>query len=224
MTDDFAETHWEIAARTRMGTYLTETETEFLLGAIDLPKCNLIVDIGSGAGKFSLLAAQTNAEVISLDLELHALRRLRIKDRRIAVILADARNLPLKDELASAVLCFEVFDYIPELKMALSECSRILKRSAPLVFSFGNRSSLKSRLRQMSGKRYTHSYSEAISVLEQLGFKIEKKKGYNWLLFGRTSENLLIPLLTRLERIIGLQKLTRWSPWVLIKATNLDSK
>jgi ubiquinone/menaquinone biosynthesis C-methylase UbiE len=223
MSDDFAETHWEKAARTRMGIYLTKTETEFLRSAIDLSKCHTVVDIGSGAGKFSLLAAQRNADVVSLDIELHALKRLRTKDRRIAVVLADAKNPPLKNEIACAVLSFEVLDYVPELKMALSEFNRILKPGRPLVFSFGNRSSLKSRLRQMSGKRYTHSYGEAISALSEIGFKIEKKKGYNWLLFGRTSESLLIPLLARLEKAIGLQRLARWSPWVLVEAEKASS-
>ena len=220
--DDSVETHWEMAARTRMGVYLTKRETEFLLNAIDFSKCDLVCDIGSGAGKFSLLAAQRSINVVSLDVDLHSIRRLRVKDKRIDVIVADAKYIPLKSNIACAVFSFEVLDYIPELKMVLTECRRILENNHPLVFSFGNRSSLKSILREMSGKHYTHSYGEAISVLKEIGLKIEKAKGYNWLLFGRTSENPLIPLLARVERAFGLQKLPGWSPWVLIKAIKAD--
>lgn len=219
---DSVETHWETATRTRMGVYLTRKETEFLLDAIDFSKCSLVCDIGSGAGKFSLLAAQRNISVVSLDVDLHSIRRLKAKDKRIAVIVADAKNLPLKSNIACAAFSFEVLDYIPELKMVFTECKRILKRNGSLVFSLGNRSSLKSKLRQVSGKRYTHSYDEAVSALKQTGLEIEKEKGYNWLLFSRTSENPFIPLLARIEKVFGLQKLPRWSPWVLVKATKTD--
>ncbi len=218
MLDDSVETHWETAARTRMGIYLTKTETEFLLSAIDISSCHLVVDIGSGAGKFSLLAADRNLDVVSLDVDLHSVRRLKAKNGKIAVIVADARTLPLRDEVACAALSFEVLDYISEMKTVMSECRRILKSNGPIVFSFGNRSSLKAKLRQMSGKRYAHSYGEAISILKELDLKIEAIWGYNWLLFGRTSEARLIPLLASAEKYFGFRKLPRWSPWVLIKA------
>jgi ubiquinone/menaquinone biosynthesis C-methylase UbiE len=83
----------------------------------------------------------------------------------------------------------EVLDYIPQLEEALSECLRILKPASSLILSFGNQSSLKAKLRELRGKTYMHSYSNVMQCLLKLGFKIEAKKGYNWLPFGRMSQS-----------------------------------
>jgi|PlaIllAssembly_1097288.scaffolds.fasta_scaffold35123_2 ubiquinone/menaquinone biosynthesis C-methylase UbiE len=222
MKDDSVETFWEIAARTKMGAYLTRMETSFFLDSIAFSPRDLVCDIGAGAGKFSLIAAQKDANVVALDIDLHGLRRLKAKDNRISVIVADAKAIPLKDNIASAAFTFEVVDYIPELKKVLFECKRILKSQHPLVFSFGNLSSLKSKVRQLRGKRYMHSYGEAISDLQEYAFKIEKKQGFNWLPFNRTSNNPLIPIMARAEGFFGVRKLARWSPWVLVKAVKVD--
>jgi len=218
MKDDSTETFWEVAARTRMGTYLTKMEMNFFLDSIDFSECDLVCDIGAGSGKFSLVAAQKNVAVVALDLDLHGIRRLKAKDGRVNVVLADARALPLKNNIACAAFTFEVVDYIPELGTVLMECRNVLKSGHPLVFSFGNLSSIKSKVRQMSGKNYKHSYGEAISDLHKLGFDINKERGFNWLPFNRTSENKLVPLSAKIERLFGLRKIPRWSPWVLIKA------
>lgn len=63
----YEETHWEKAAKTRMGKYLTSLETDFILSAIDPAKSNVIVDVGGEAGRFSLLAANRKVTVISVD-------------------------------------------------------------------------------------------------------------------------------------------------------------
>jgi ubiquinone/menaquinone biosynthesis C-methylase UbiE len=206
-----------------MGKYLTKMETDFFLNSIDFAGCNFMCDIGAGAGKFSLLASQRNVKVVALDINAHGLKRLKAKDAQIEVIVADAKALPLKSNIACAAFTFEVVDYIPELDLVLTECKRILTNNSPLVFSFGNLSSIKSKLRQMSGKKYMHSYEEAISNLKKTGFAIEKKKGFNWLPFNRTSENALIPALAAIESIMGLRRIPKWSPWVLIKAIKSEN-
>ena len=49
------ETTWEKAARTRMGKYLTRIETSFVIDSITGLRPQVIMDVGAGAGKFSLL-------------------------------------------------------------------------------------------------------------------------------------------------------------------------
>ncbi len=205
-----------------MGTYLSKTEIDFFLSSIDFSECDLVCDIGAGAGKFSLLAAQKNVTVIALDIDRHGLSRIKAKDGHINVIIADARALPLKSDIACAAFTFEVVDYIPELKAVLSEGKRILKSKRPLVFSFGNLSSFKSKIRQIRGRYYKHSYREALADLQALGFNVERKKGFNWLPFNRSSENMLIPFSAKVEHVFGLRRIPRWSPWVLIKAVKSE--
>jgi len=54
--DCVPETFWETAARTKMGSYLTNVEMAFFLKSMNFSECHLVGDIGAGAGKFSLLA------------------------------------------------------------------------------------------------------------------------------------------------------------------------
>jgi len=218
VNDVSIETFWEVAARTKMGSYLTKIELDFFREAINNPDYRLVCDVGTGAGKFTLIAIEKNLETVSLDIDIHGLKRLRLKTRKNHLIQADARALPLKQGVFDAVFSMEVVDYIPELDKVLTECSRISKGDAGLFFSFGNQSSIKSKIRNMQGKDYMHSYNEVIAELNKAGYKVLKKKGFNWLPFNRTSENSLLPLLGKLERAIGLRRLVRYSPWVLIKA------
>jgi len=201
-----------------MGTYLTNIEKDFFLKTINFLECNLVCDVGAGAGKFSLLAAQRNVDVIAIDIDSHGLRRLRSKNKLVNVVLADAKSIPLRANVINAAFMMEVLDYIPELETVLVECSRILKSGGSLVFSFGNKASLKSNLRQLRRKHYMHSYRKVVQSLNKAGLLVVKKEGFNWLPFNRTSENSFIPLLARIEKLFGLRKICRFSPWVLICA------
>ncbi len=215
------ETHWEFAAKTKMGKYLTKLETDFISRSVDLCQENItVMDVGAEAGRFSLLAANTKATVVSLDINSYALKRLKLKNRQVNIIQADARFLPLRDELFDVVFMIEVLDYIPELEQALRDCRRTLKPHASCILSFGNKSSLKANLKAMQGKSYRHSYKEAMQCVSNAGFLVKRKMGYSWLPFGRTSQSSLVPVLAGLERIFGLRRVVRFSPWVIIHVTN----
>lgn len=208
------ETHWEMAAKTRMGKYLTQVETKFIQDSISLTSLNTVMDVGAEAGRFSQL--NSNPETISIDIDSYGLKRLRLKTKNIVAIQADARKIPVRNETLDTIFMIEVLDYIPELDQAFMEAYRTLKPNASLILSFGNKSSLKAKLRQLTGKSYQHSYAHIIHTLNKIGFQIKRKTGYNWLLFGRTSQNILIPTLSKLERIIGLRRIPNLSPWVII--------
>jgi ubiquinone/menaquinone biosynthesis C-methylase UbiE len=217
---DFSEeTHWEKAAKTRMGKYLTQVETNFIQNALNLTQTHVIMDVGAEAGRFSQL--DSNAETISIDIDSYGLKRLKQKAPSTNVIQADARKIPLKNEALDATTMIEVLDYIPELDQAFSEAFRTLKPDATLIVSFGNKSSLKAKLRKLGGKSYQHSYNNVTQALKKAGFTIKKKTGYNWLLFGRMSQNPLIPFLTKVERLIGLRNIPSQSPWVIVHAVKL---
>ena len=102
------------------------------------------------------------------------------------------------------------------------ECYRTLKSNAPLILSFGNKSSLKSQIRELRGKSYKHSYCRVMQSLSKIGFVVVKKMGYNWLPFGRTSESRLIPFLARLEKLLALRRIPRLSPWVIVHTVKSD--
>ena len=135
------ETHWEFAPKIRMGKYLTNLETDFICKSIDLSQDNItVMDVGAEAGRFSLLAANSKATVVCVDVNSYALKRLKLKNREVNIIQADDRHLPLKDEVFDVDFMIEVLDYIPELEQALTECKRTLKPNASCILSFGNKS------------------------------------------------------------------------------------
>jgi hypothetical protein len=71
----------------------------------------------------------------------------------------------------------EVLDYINELQAAFNECNRALKSSAPSFLSFGNKSSIKSKIKQRRGQAYRHSYRNVIKCLNNSELEIKKKTG-----------------------------------------------
>ncbi len=201
-----------------MGKYLTRMETNFILTSIDLSRINAVLDVGAEAGRFSQLTTNGNASVVSIDIEPTSLKRLKLKNKAANVIQADGRKIPLRESLLDAIFAIEVLDYIPELDQVIAECYRILKPNSSLFLTFGNKSSLKSKLRALRGNPYRHSYSEVAQSMQKTSFRLKRKMGYNWLPLGRMSENPLIPLLATLERIFGLRKAVRFSPWVMVQA------
>ncbi len=202
-----------------MGKYLTRLEAAFILRVITISKPGLVIDVGAEAGRFSLLADKSKASVVGIDVDKYSLRRLKQKNPGVPVVQADARKLPFKNEAFDSALMVEVVDYIPQLCDALSECHRIQKVNSPLVFSFGNQSSLKAKLRSFRGKAYAHSYREVKQCLAKVGFKVDAQMGYNWLPFGRMSQSRLVPFFAGAEKALALRRLPKFSPWVMVKAT-----
>jgi ubiquinone/menaquinone biosynthesis C-methylase UbiE len=210
------ETTWEKAAKTRMGEYLTRIETSFVTDSITDSRPQMIMDVGAGAGKFSLLEGENNGTVVSIDIDAHGLKRLKLQNDKVNIIQADARNIPLKNEVFEAIFMVEVLDYISEAEKVFEECYRTLKLNGLFVFSFGNKSSIKQKLRKLRGKSYTHTYDRITHWLSATGFYVKRKIGFNWGLFGRTSENRLVSLSAGIEKIFGLRRLPSFSPWVML--------
>jgi ubiquinone/menaquinone biosynthesis C-methylase UbiE len=216
------ETNWEKAAKTRMGKYLTRMETDFIFKSITPSQTCTIMDVGTEAGRFSSLASEKNATVIGIDLDSYGLKRLKLKTKNVDVIQADARKIPLKDSAFDAIFMIEVLDYISDLDEALTECHRTLKSNAVLIFSFGNKRSLKSQLRELRVKSYRHSYNRVMRSLSKTGFSVVRKMGYSWLPFGRTSESRLIPFLAMREKLFALRRIPSLSPWVIVHSVKSD--
>ncbi|MDR0459946.1 MAG: class I SAM-dependent methyltransferase [Nitrososphaerota archaeon] len=210
------ETHWEMAAKTRMGKYLTAVEASFITKAVDFSLTSFVLDVGAESGRISFLALNNKTTVVvSIDIDCVSLKRLKQRTKQAYIVAADARNLPFRNEVFDATFMIEVLDYIPELDVALNECNRTLKHNSTCVLSFGNRASFKAKLKGLKGKSYLHSYKRVMQDLSKTDFLICAKLGYNWLPFGRTSQNGIIPLLAWLERAVGLRRLCKYSPWVM---------
>ena len=209
------ETHWEMAAKTRMGKYLTNVERAFIESVVDFSKTELVLDVGAESGRISLMALNTKTNVVSIDINSVSLKRLKQRTQQAYIIAADARKLPFISEVFDATFMIEVLDYIPELNVALNECSRTLKPHSSCILSFGNKSSFKAKLKGLKGQSYLHSHKCVMQTLPKVSFKLQAQIGYSWLPFGRISQNKLVSIFAWLERIFGLRRLHKYSPWVM---------
>jgi len=218
------ETFWEKGNLTKMGVYITDAEMDFLFGSINLVKNSTVLDIGAGAGRFSIPLSEKGMYVSAVDLSAHGLKRLKLKNKDVNTVLSDARVIPLRDTIIDTIVMVELLDCVLELDHVLMECWRILKDGGQFVFTFGNKSSLKGKLKQLRKQPYSHSYREVLDNLEAIGFTIVKSEGLNWLPFNRTSNNLLVPFLAKVEKLLRLKKLGSTSPWVMIHATKSNLK
>ena len=223
-TSPVQETHWEMAAKTRMGKYLTKTEKDFIFKAVDFSKTQLVLDVGAESGRVSLFALNTKTSVVSIDIDTISLKRLKQRTKQALIVAADARKLPFKDGVFDATFMIEVLDYIPELEVALNECQRTLKTDSSCILSFGNKSSFKAKIKGLKGKSYLHSYKRVMQSVFKTGFTLQAQLGYNWLPFGRISQNAMVPVLAWLEWVFGLRKVKRYSPWVMMHVVKLSSE
>jgi len=99
----------------------------------------LILDDGSGNGRFSIAIAKKGAEVISLDINRRILktaaesfRKKQLNDK-IEPILGDIQNLPFKDSAFDRVLCVHNLWYVPNYKTAIREMFRTLRNEGEVV-------------------------------------------------------------------------------------------
>ena len=208
-----------------MGLYLTSIEKNFILRSFNFDRHITLADIGSGGGKYSILGLQKNAYVISLDRDPDSLKWLSYRNSSSNAILGDAGALPIGENTVDYILLIEIFDYASDPNTLLKECHRILKRQGLLIFSFGNTSSLKSKLKQLRKEQYIQyvcSYREVIRLLNDFNFKIIRKEGYNWLFFDRHSDNKFIPFLGRWVKALRLERLLSLSPWIILCVSKGD--
>jgi ubiquinone/menaquinone biosynthesis C-methylase UbiE len=212
------ETFWEKGNLTKMGIYITDVEMDFFFKCVDLTKPTNALDIGSGAGRFSIPLEEKGLHVISIDLHLNSLKRLKFKNKAVNVVLSDARVIPIQENEVDLIVMVELIDIVHELQYVIEEIGRILKDGASLFLSFGNKSSIKGKLKSWRGKPYYHSYRKVVTELEKAGFTIITRQGFNWLPFNRTSNSRLIPFMAKMEKLMGLRRVVRFSPWVMIYA------
>jgi len=106
------------------------------LEVIGLLQKGLLLDVGCGNGRHSLLACAMGLEVISIDISARmvgiALKNLREYglDELVNPIVADMRYLPLRNACIDGALCVAVIHHIPteiDRRLALREVYRTLK-------------------------------------------------------------------------------------------------
>lgn len=100
-----------------------------------LPQTQYIVDIGCSNRPLIKLLQLKSDNVIGVDTDIDALKSLNNQNPNTTLIQAKAENLPLRSNIADAVLLLDVLEHTQDEKMVISEAWRILKPNGLLILS-----------------------------------------------------------------------------------------
>jgi len=130
---------WTRHARTQYDSYSGKniSETRFF-GATkwsrDL-KGQLILEVGSGSGRFTEQAVSTNATVVSIDYSyaVEVNYALNGRNKNVLIVQADVYKMPFRECFFDKLFCFGVLQHTPDPKKAFSLLPDYLKKGGALA-------------------------------------------------------------------------------------------
>ncbi|MCW3985532.1 MAG: class I SAM-dependent methyltransferase [Candidatus Bathyarchaeota archaeon] len=164
---------------------------------------SIVLDIGVGAGRFSIAIAQKGAEVVAIDIfpkTVKLVKNIVTKHHlnNISLLIADAENLPFKAETFDITICIETLMHLAEPQTALQEIWRTTKKRKIAVVQANNKFSIhnfKGVLRETELKTYRflirkplpkitphywlYSISSFKKMLSKVGFTFLRHDSYN---------------------------------------------
>jgi SAM-dependent methyltransferase len=221
-------TYWERAAASRWGRYLSRIEERVILQASFLAgHPSQALEVGCEGGRWSRMLTDNGWQMTCIDVNPKTLAACQQKVPAARTVLTSSQDetIPCEPDSMNLLLCVEVAPVINS-QWFLSDAKRVLRENGILLCVCWNRASLrgivsrfKERLAPTSGTVfYRRSYSDWRKDLNRVGFEPIHEEGFCWAFFGRMSNSPFIPLFTKLERLLHLHSLTRFSPWVIVIA------
>jgi ubiquinone/menaquinone biosynthesis C-methylase UbiE len=138
-----------------------------VLHAARIESSDRVLDLGSGGGwLLGDIDEAHGADVVSVDLGLNNLRRLRVQyGSRVQAVVADAGRLPFRDGSFSCVVASEVLEHCNDPEAVVIEATSVLRPNGRLVVSTPYREVLRYSLCIHCNKStplnaHLHSFSE----------------------------------------------------------------
>jgi ubiquinone/menaquinone biosynthesis C-methylase UbiE len=215
----------DIGAQTKWGSYISDIEKQAILKAnLSINEPGIALDIGCGGGRWSKLLSGFGWNIICTDIYQGGLDicKTRVPKAKCILVNPNDSDLPCETETIGLLLCIEV-PTVVNSEWFIHEAYRALKTDGLAVIVFQNLFSIRglfSYLTRSSNKGYYYKlpYSVWMKNLSQAGFKALYEEGFCWFPFKRISNSSFIPVLTRMERYLGLRRLVRVSPWIVLIA------
>jgi len=221
-----------VGIATRWGIYLTAIERQALDAALALlPRPTDALELGCQGGRWSEVLVGKGWRVTCTDVDETALDacRARLPTARCVLVKPEDRTIPCEDGSADFLLCIEVppviqSDWFP------AEAHRVLRPGGVVLGVIQNKRSLRGMFVRMRERfpltrgpekgadTYTVSYGEWKRSMQRMSFRFHFQRGFCWFPFSRTSDSPLVPACSRIERVLGLQKVPAASPWVAFVA------
>ncbi len=113
------------------------TDVELRAISVELGDCCTILDVGVGTGRFAKPLSNLGFEIVGIDLS----RKMMLKAKQKGVrnlILADAHNMPFKDETFDASIIIHVLHLLPDWLSVAREMGRVTKNKVAALLSNGH--------------------------------------------------------------------------------------
>ncbi len=110
-----------------------------VLKTISKDKNKILLNLGCGDGEYDLYLKRYYKKIISLDINKNDLKIAKKLNNNINYILADAQNLPLKNNIFDEIVCVDVLEHIKNDTIAAKEISRILKKQGLFILTAPNK-------------------------------------------------------------------------------------
>lgn len=143
---------WNLHARTQYDSYsgLKLSETRFFEQTRwprDLSG-QLILEVGSGSGRFTEQAAATGAFVVSMDYSFAVEANYRSNGQKpnVLIVQADIYHMPFRSGTYDKLFCFGMLQHTPDVHKSFQALPPMLKPGGELVVDVYRKSFLRSRL------------------------------------------------------------------------------
>lgn len=219
-------TFWEQIAQSAWGRYISRIEREAILNAHHLAgRPSRGLEIGCEGGRWSKLLSDLGWKMTctEIDAQLLTICAKQVPTASCILVQPSDSQIPCESESVGLLLCVEVGAVIKSHWLP-GEASRILIEDGLLVGVFFNFLSYRGLIAQCTAslrgsyEYYECSYPLWRKGLSRNGFRFLHEVGLCWFPFRRASNSVLIPVFTRIEHRIGLQRLPTISPWVVFVA------
>lgn len=156
------------------------------------------LDVGCGSGDLTRFASKVRARVsIGIDIATSIVRYARNEsNRRAEFTVADAQNLPFKNNQFDTILCTEVLEHIPNPMNTLKELYRVLNANGTVIITTPNEERLSKKIPRSIKRILGARETSEIERYKKYAKKMERKMTE---LGVKTHENCFSPdLLYRL--------------------------
>lgn len=224
--------YWEKLVASRKGPkYTSDIEEATIAKAHSLfSEPSTALEVGCEGGRWSRLLADWGWKLRCTEVNQSLLNICQKRMPEAVCVLVNPADttLPCDNESVDMILCIEV-PPVMHTDWFMSEASRVLRKDGVIVGVFWNRTSWRGLIHQalVPFRGRDSFYDEAYPVwktkIRNCGFDLIDEVGMCWFPFRRKSNSPLIPIAARLERLLGLSKLTGFSPLIVFIAKKSDT-
>jgi len=219
-------TYWEKVANTRWGAYTTDIVKRAIFKVSDLYRePTTALEIGCEGGRWSKLLIDLGWKMICTDIDEQTLEicKKRISKANCILVHPNDTKIPCASGSVDLLLCIEVAPVI-QTDWFINEAFRVLQNDGLVLGVFWNLLSFRGLFAHMTASfngnfdYYKIVYPFWRKKLSKRGFVMLYEEGYCWFPFRRASNSVFVPYFTRIEKRLGLRKLTALSPWIVFIA------